>query len=82
MKTEYCLCRGYNVPSGHDPSDPNVIMDPAVIAALMSRCSVTDPRSPTVWFNEQVTVTEYPPDGAMFTFDADPSTSAENVGGI
>jgi len=27
---------GYDVPSGHDPSDPNVIMDLAVIAALMS----------------------------------------------
>jgi len=73
---------GYNVPSGHDQSDPNVIMDPAVIAALVSPRSITDPRSPTVQFNEQVKVTEYPLDGEVFAFDADPSTSAENVGGI
>ena len=72
---------GYSVPSGHDPSDPNVITDLAVIAALMTRRSVTGPRTPTVRFNEQVTVTEYPPN-TMFTFDAAPSTSAENVGGI
>ena len=43
---------------------------------------MTDPRSPTVRFNEQVTVTECPPNGAVFTFDANPSTSVENVGGI
>ena len=34
---------GHNVPSGHDPSDPNVITDPAVIPALMTRRSETDP---------------------------------------
>mgnify|MGYP007080229727 CR=1 FL=1 len=43
---------------------------------------MVDPRSPTVRFNEQVTVTKCPPDGAVFTFDANPSTSVENVGGI
>jgi len=70
---------GHNVPSGHDP---NVITDLAVIVALMTQLSVTDPQSPTVQFNEQVTVTKYPPDGAMFTFDAVPSTSAENMGSM
>jgi len=73
---------GYDVPTIYDWNNPNVIMDRSVIAALMSRRSVADPRSPTVQLNEQVTVTEHLPNGAVFTFDADPSTSTENVGGI
>jgi len=48
----------YNTPSGFDPSDPDVIAD------LMTRPPMADPRSPmtsTIRFNEQVAVAEYKP---------------------
>jgi len=51
----------YNAPSGFDPSDPDVIAD------LMTRPPMADPRSPitsTILFNEQVAVAEYKPNGS------------------
>jgi len=68
----------YNTTSGQDPSDPEVI------AALMTRRAVADPRSPsTIRFNEQVTVAEYSPNhspNALQTLGAAASTSIGNLG--
>jgi len=53
---ETSIVAEHNVPTANNQNDP--IMDPEMIGALMSRCSVVDPRSPTltVQFNEQVAV--------------------------
>jgi len=67
----------YNTPSGFDPSDPEVIAD------LLTRPPVVDPRSPTastIRFNEQVMVTEYTPN-TMLTHGGVASTSTGNLGG-
>ena len=68
--------RSYNTRSGFDLSDPEVIAD------LMTRPPVADPRSPTltIRFNEQVTVTEYTPN-TMLTLGGVASTSTGNLGG-
>jgi len=68
----------YNATPGQDPSDPEVI------AALMTRRAVTDPRSPsTMRFNEQVIVAEYSPNHspkALQTLGTTASTSIGNLG--
>jgi len=62
-----------------DPSDPEVI------ATLMTRRAVADPRSPsTIRFNEHVTVAEYSPNHSpnpLRTLGAAASTLMENLGG-
>jgi len=76
-----------NVPTAYNQNDPNRVnsmtMDPEMIGALMSRCSMVDPRSPTltVQFNNQVAVQHYVLGSPASTSGMNPTTSAGNTGG-
>ena len=81
------IMQAYNVPTAYNQNDLNgvnsTIVDPEMVGALMSRCSVVDPRSPTstVQFNNQFAVQHYALGSPASTSETNPTTSAGNTGG-